>query len=42
MELEKLLTQIGPEHTAAREAARRHWNDCAKPLGGLGLLETAL
>ena len=42
MELEKLLTQIGTEHTAAREAARRHWNDCAKPLGGLGLLETAL
>lgn len=42
MELEKLLTQIGPEHTAAREAARRHWNNCAKPLGGLGLLETAL
>ena len=42
MELEKLLRQIGPEHTAAREAAHRHWNNCAKPLGGLGLLETAL
>ena len=42
MELEKLLRQLGPEHTAAREAAHRQWNNCAKPLGGLGLLETAL
>ena len=42
MELEKLLKNIGPEDGAAREAAHRHWNNCAKPLGGLGLLETAL
>ena len=42
MELEKLLKQIEPENAAARESARRHWNSCAKPLGGLGLLETAL
>ena len=42
MELETLLKNIGPEDVTAREAAHRHWNDCAKPLGGLGLLETAL
>lgn len=42
MELNTLLREIGPEDGAAREAARRHWNSCAKPLGGLGLLETAL
>ena len=42
MELEKLLKTIEPEDAAAREAAHAHWNSCAKPLGGLGLLETAL
>lgn len=42
MELNTLLREIGPEDADAREAARRHWNSCAKPLGGLGLLETAL
>ena len=42
MELEKLLKNIGPEDGTAREAAHRHWNNCAKPLGGLGLLETVL
>ena len=42
MELEKLLKQIEPENAAARESAHRHWNNCAKPLGGLGMLETAL
>ncbi len=42
MELETLLKKIEPEDGAAREAAHRHWNSCAKPLGGLGLLETAL
>lgn len=42
MELKALLTQIGPEHTEARERAHQHWCDCAKPLGGLGLLETVL
>ena len=26
----------------ARQAARRHWASVAKPLGSLGLLETAL
>lgn len=31
-----------PEEDAAREAARRHWASVAKPLGSLGLLETAL
>lgn len=42
MELKALLTKIGPEHTEARERAHQHWCDCAKPLGGLGLLETVL
>ena len=42
MELNTLLREIGPEDGAAREAAHRHWSSCAKPLGGLGLLETAL
>lgn len=42
MELKALLREIEPEDAAARAEARRHWNSCAKPLGGLGLLETAL
>ncbi len=42
MELKELLARIGPEDMAAREAAHRHWSACAKPLDGLGLLETAL
>ena len=31
-----------PEEDAARQAARQHWASVAKPLGSLGLLETAL
>ena len=42
MDLEKLIKTIEPEDAAARAAAHAHWNSCAKPLGGLGLLETAL
>ncbi|NCE63440.1 nicotinate-nucleotide--dimethylbenzimidazole phosphoribosyltransferase [Pseudoflavonifractor sp. 524-17] len=42
MELEALLTQIGLEDGQARQRARARWAACAKPLGGLGLLETAL
>lgn len=42
MKLENILRQIGPESRAGREAARRRWCACAKPLGGLGLLETAV
>ena len=37
-----LLNTITPPDEAARAKARRRWNDCAKPLGSLGLLETAL
>ena len=37
-----LLNTITPPDEAARAEARRRWNDCAKPLGSLGLLETAL
>ena len=37
-----LLNTITPPDAVARAEARRRWNDCAKPLGSLGLLETAL
>ena len=37
-----LLNTMTPPDEVARAEARRRWNDCAKPLGSLGLLETAL
>ena len=37
-----VLNTITPPDEVARAEARRRWNDCAKPLGSLGLLETAL
>ena len=37
-----LLNTITPPDEVARAEARRRWNDCAKPLGSLGLLETEL
>lgn len=37
-----LLNTITPPDEVARAEARRRWNDCAKPLGSLGLLEAAL
>lgn len=37
-----LLNTITPPDEVARAETRRRWNDCAKPLGSLGLLETAL
>lgn len=42
MELKKLLESITPPADEARQEARRRWNACAKPIGGLGLLETIL
>lgn len=42
MRLCKLIEQITPPDEAARAAAQRRWDSCAKPLGGLGLLETAV
>lgn len=42
MELKRLLTEIGPADETARMEAHRRWNACAKPLGSLGRLETAL
>ena len=42
MNLRELIGGITPEDGAARAEARRRWNACAKPLGGLGLLETAV
>lgn len=41
-ELQRLLQTINPPDETARELAHKKWNDCAKPLGSLGLLETAL
>lgn len=40
--LEKQLRAITPPDEKARQAAARQWAACAKPLGSLGLLETAL
>lgn len=42
MALKQLLNEIGPVDETARMEAHRRWNACAKPLGSLGLLETAL
>ncbi len=41
-ELKTLLRQITPPSEAARTMAHKRWSDLAKPLGGLGLLETML
>ena len=42
--LTQILAGIGPDPTEdlTRDAAHRHWARVAKPLGSLGLLETAL
>lgn len=42
MNLQERLRRIGPGDEEARNEARRRWNDCAKPLGSLGLLEKAI
>ena len=42
MELRRMLESITPPDEAARAAAHENWARCAKPLGGLGLLETAI
>ena len=41
-ELMQLLAAITPPDEAARAAAHAHWASLAKPLGGLGRLETML
>ncbi len=41
-ELRQLLQTITPPDEAARAAAHAHWAGLAKPLGGLGQLETML
>ena len=41
-ELEELLAAVTPPDEEARKRAHRRWANCAKPLGSLGLLETAL
>ena len=42
MELHDILKQITPPDGDARREAQRRWDACAKPLGSLGLLETAI
>lgn len=42
MELTPLLQAIGPADQKARLRAKAQWSAVAKPLGGLGLLETAI
>lgn len=42
MDLSELSKKIGPADEAARLGARERWNACAKPLGSLGLLESAV
>ncbi len=42
MDLQELIANIAPPDETARAQAQRRWDDCAKPLGSLGLLETAL
>ena len=39
-ELKNLLKAVTPADEAARAAAHAHWASLAKPLGGLGRLET--
>ena len=41
-ELKNLLAAVTPPDEAARAAAHAHWASLAKPLGGLGALETTL
>ena len=41
-ELNTLLAGVTPPDEAARAAAHAHWASLAKPLGGLGQLETLL
>lgn len=40
--LEKILAEIKEPDGTMREAARRHWDSLAKPLGSLGRLEDAV
>ena len=42
MELREIINAIAPPNEAARQEARNRWNSCAKPLGSLGLLESAI
>ncbi len=42
MELHEVIKKITPPDGAARAEAQRRWDACAKPLGSLGLLETAI
>ena len=42
LELKQLLSKITRPDETARTAAHAHWASLAKPLGGLGRLETML
>lgn len=39
IELKTFLAEISPANEAAARRAKAHWDNCAKPLGSLGLLE---
>ena len=41
-QLQKILQTVTEPDENVRQAAHIKWNDCAKPLGSLGLLETAI
>ena len=41
-ELKETIARIAPPDEAARAAAHAHWAKLAKPLGGLGRLETMI
>ncbi len=40
--LSEYIREIVPAHEEARRQAHQRWTQCSKPLGSLGLLETAL
>ena len=42
MELHEVIKKITPPDGAARIQVQERWDACAKPLGSLGLLETAI
>jgi len=42
MTFDEALAAASPADLQAREAAKRHWDSVAKPLGSLGLLESAV
>lgn len=42
IELETFLAEISSANETAAQRAKAHWDNCAKPLGSLGLLEEVI